>query len=120
MNKEEPVFWLGGKPGTAQAAAQPPDAERLRPCVLAACRDHGLEPEDFVAALGGFGSWLVHFSRGPQRQRIVWDGRARKLVLQAALRSGGWEDRRDCPVTSADEAGFKTAIATLISTDSGA
>jgi len=111
--KEEPVFWLGGKPGTQQAAAAPPDAATLEPAVFAACRAAGMEPEDFVAALGGYGSWLVHVAGGPRRQRIVWDGRNRKLVLQAALRSGGWEDLRDCPVASPDAPGFATAIGAL-------
>lgn len=111
--KEEPVFWLGGKPGTPQAAAGPPDAAALEPAVLAACRSAGLEPGDFVAALGGYGSWLVNVAGGPRRQRIVWDGRDRKLVLQAALRSGGWEDLGDCAVASPDAPGFAAAIGTL-------
>jgi hypothetical protein len=74
----------------------------------------GLEPEDFVAALGGYGSWLVHFSGAGRRQRIVWNGRDGKLVLQAALRSGGWEDLRDCPVAAASEAAFAAGVATLL------
>lgn len=115
--KEESVFWLGGKPGTQKSAAEPPDAARLEPAVLGACRSAGLAPEDFVAALGGYGSWLVHFTRGPRRERIVWDGRNRKLVLQAALRSGGWEDLRDVPVAAADEPGFGAAIAALMAAD---
>jgi hypothetical protein len=112
--KEESVFWLGGKPGTQKAAEAPPEAGKLEPAIGAACRAHGLEPEDFVAALGGFGSWLVHFSRNNARERIVWNGRDRKLVLQKPIRSGGWEDLRDCPVTTADQAGFVAGIATLL------
>lgn len=115
--KEESVFWLGGKPGTQKDAAAPPEAGQLEPAVHAACRAAGLAPEDFVAALGGYGSWLVHVSRGPRRERIVWDGRNRRLVLQAALRSGGWEDLRDCAIASADEAGFAAAIAALMAAD---
>ena len=118
--KEEPVFWLGGKPGTQKAAAAPPEAGRLEPAVCDACRGHGLEPEEFIAALGGYGSWLVHFSRGNRRQRIVWNGRERKLVLQGAIRSGGWEDLRDCPVISADQAGYVAGIATLLQDEASA
>jgi hypothetical protein len=116
--KEESVFWLGGRPGTQKAAAAPPDAAGLEPAVLAACRAAGLAPGDFVAALGGYGSWLVHFTRGARRERIVWDGRNRRLVLQGALRSGGWEDLRDCAVATPDEAGFVAAIAALLPADS--
>jgi hypothetical protein len=112
--KEESVFWLGGKPGPQKAAAAPPAAESLEPAIRRACVAQGHEPEDFVAALGGFGSWLVHFSADGRRQRIVWNGRDRKLVLQAALRSGGWEDLRDCPVATADEAAFTAGVATLL------
>lgn len=116
--KEESVFWLGGKPGTQKAAAAPPESGQLEPAIFAACRAHGLEPGDFVAALGGYGSWLVHFSRSPRRERIVWNGRERKLVLQAAIRSGGWEDLRDCPVEAANQDGFVAAIARLMAADS--
>lgn len=117
--KEEAVFWLGGKPGTQKAAEAPPEAGQLEPAIFAACRTQGLTPDDFVAALGGYGSWLVHFSRGPRRERIVWNGRDRKLVLQAAIRSGGWEDLRDCPVEKAEQDHFVAAIATLMSADAG-
>jgi hypothetical protein len=112
--KEESVFWLGGKPGTRKTAAAPPEAEKLEPAIIAACHARGLEPEDFVAALGGYGSWLVHFTRDGNRERIVWNGRERKLVLQSAIRSGGWHDVRDCPVPDASEDGFVAAIGTLM------
>ena len=112
--KEESVFWLGGKPGTQKAAEAPPQAATLEPAICDACRVHGLDPEDFIVALGGYGSWLVHFSRGQRRQRIVWNGRERMLVLQAAIPSGGWDDLRSCPVTSTDREGFVAGIATLL------
>ena len=112
--KEESVFWLGGKPASRQTAEAPPVPETIEPAVREACRTHGLEPEDFVAALGGFGSWLVHFTRGARRERIVWNGREAKLVLQGAIRSGGWEDLRDCAVAQPDTAGFVAAIGTLM------
>ena len=118
--KEESIFWLGGKPGN-QKSGEPPTAEaQLEPVILDACRAQGLEPEDFVAALGGYGSWLVQFSRDQTRQRIVWNGRDRKLVLQAAVRSGGWEDLRDCTVAGADQGGFLSGIAILVGNDTTA
>jgi hypothetical protein len=114
--KEESVFWLGGRPATKADAAAPPEAQRLEPAVMAACRAHGLVPGDFVAALGGYGSWLVHFERSEHRGRIVWNGREGKLVLQAALRSGGWADVHECPVDNASESAFVQAIAALLAT----
>lgn len=115
--KEESVFWLGGRPGTQQAADAPPPAAALEPAIRSACQARGLAPGDFVAALGGQGSWLLHFSAGEQRQRIVWNGRDRRLVLQQALRAGGWEDLRNCAVTATDAAGFIAGMAQLLDGD---
>lgn len=112
--KEESVFWLGGKPGTQQAAAAPPQAGQLEPVVRAACRARGVQPGEFVAALGGYGSWLVSFEHAGRAARLVWDGRASRLILQGALRSGGWEDLAGCPLASADEPGLAAALATLL------
>lgn len=115
--KEESVFWLGGKPGTQKAATDPPAAEGLEPAIREACRASGLEPENFVAALGGYGSWLMSVSGAGGHQRIVWNGKDRKLLLQRPLRSGGWEDLHECPVAAADAAGFAGAIAALLDID---
>jgi hypothetical protein len=115
--KEESVFWLGGKPGRQQDSAAPPQSVQLEPAVRAACRAQGVEPGEFVAALGGYGSWLVSFVRAGEPARIVWNGRDRKLVLQKALRSGGWEDLADCPVVAADESGFTAALEELLGAD---
>jgi hypothetical protein len=112
--KEESVFWVGGTPGTRKPPGAPAEAAPLEPAVLAACRAHGLVPVEFVAALGGFGSWLVHFDRAGRRERLVWNGREQRLVLQRALRTGGWGDLADCPA-EAGETGLTTAIASLLS-----
>lgn len=98
----------------AATAPQTPAAASLEPAIHAACRAQGLVSDDFVAALSHHGSWLVHFTAGEHRQRIVWNGREGRLVLQQALRSGGWEDLRDCPVTTRDAAGFAAGIAGLL------
>jgi len=111
--KEEGVFWLGGKPGKRNANEKPV-AGALEPAIATACRDAGAEPEDFVAALGAGGSWLVHFERSSGRERIVWNGRDGKLILQAAIRSGGWRDVADCAVATADENGFVAGVRQLL------
>jgi hypothetical protein len=113
--KEESVFWLGGKPGAPKEIRAAPAAEQLAPAIRGACEALGLQVDDFLASLGGYGSWLVHFSREGRRERIVWNGREKKLVLQASIRSGGWEDLRDCPVGEASEPGFVAAIDALLS-----
>jgi hypothetical protein len=110
--KEQDVFWLGGQPGVHDH--RQPDAAVLEPAIRGACRASGVEPDEFVAALGGHGSWLVTFSRSHARQRIVWNGRDRKLVLQAAIAAGGWNDLRECSISAADESGFLAGIAALL------
>lgn len=112
--KEEPVFWLGGRAGTKEDAAAAPEAQQLEPEIIAACRTQGLAPEDFVVALGGFGSWLVHFTRDGRRERFVWNGREQKLVLQVARRGGGWDDLRERRVEDHDGPAFTAAIAALM------
>lgn len=81
-----------------------------------ACRAHGLLPEDFIVAHSHHGSWLVHFTTSARRQRLVWDGKDGRLVLQAALRSGGWEDLCDAALADPDAAAFATGIAGLLGT----
>jgi hypothetical protein len=113
--KETPVFWLGRKPGMSNSADLTASADALEPAIRAACSAQGIEPQEFVAALGDYGSWLVSFARTGQRQRIVWNGRDRKLILQSAIPTGGWADVRDCELPNADSQGFTSGIATLIS-----
>jgi hypothetical protein len=112
--KEESVFWLGGSPGKTQKTAGAPVAEALEPAIRAACESVGLRVDGFVASLGGFGSWLVQFERDARPHRIVWNGRSRTILLQAALRQGGWEDLRECAADTQDEAGFRAAIGALL------
>ncbi len=115
--KEESVFWFGGKPGAKQAATAPPAAAGLEPAIRAACGARGLQAEEFVAALGGHGSWLVSFSMNGCPERIVWNGKDRKLVLQRALPSGGWADVREAPALASGADVFTSAIAALLDPD---
>jgi hypothetical protein len=118
---EQPVFWLGGKPGTSKDANAPPEALKFEPAIRESCTAHGIAVEEFVAALGGFGSWLVQFTAGEgaieRKHRIVWNGREARLILQAALRQGGWEDLRECPIAGTDQPGFVAGIHTLMGGD---
>ncbi|MCK6372032.1 MAG: hypothetical protein L6Q83_12060 [Gammaproteobacteria bacterium] len=113
--QEEPVFWLGGKPGAAKQSPEPAVADHpLETQIRAACREASLTPGDFVTALGGYGSWLIGIDHGGHSARLVWNGKDGRLVLQRALPAGGWEDLRECPVTAADGPGFAAAIRLLV------
>jgi hypothetical protein len=113
---EQPVFWLGGKPGsTRQIDASRPAAANLEPAIGTACASLGLQVDTFVAALGGFGSWLVEVTRDGERHRVIWNGKDSRLSLDRALAHGGWEELRACAVASADAEGFIAGIRQLLS-----
>lgn len=116
---EQPVFWLGGKPGSArQVDASRPPAANLEPAIGTACASLGLQVHTFVAALGGFGSWLVEVTRDGERHRIIWNGKDSRLSLDRALAHGGWEELRACAVASADAEGFIAGMRRLLSPSS--
>ena len=112
--KEEPIFWVGGNSAYHGKNQVSPDTAALEPAIRGACREAGIEPREFVAALGDYGSWLVNFARGRTRERIVWNGRERRLVLQSAIPSGGWSDRHQLDLDAATAPDFTAAIATLL------
>jgi hypothetical protein len=116
---EQPVFWLGGKPGTAKGAGDAPEAQRFEPAVREACEAAGARWQNFVAALGGYGSWLAEIVHGGHRHRVIWNGKDKRLSLDRALPSGGWQELRACPVASEDAAGFLAGTAALLGKDAG-
>lgn len=101
--------------GVPDATARIKATEALEGAIHEACRAQGILPEDFIVAHSHHGSWLVHFSTDTRRQRLVWNGKDGRLVLQAALRGGGWEDLRDVALAAdADAEGFRAGIASLL------
>ena len=116
---EQSVFWLGGKPGTAKAAEAPPEAEKFEPLIREACQSAGARWQSFVAALGGYGSWLAEIVHDGHRHRVIWNGKDKRLSLDRAVPSGGWEERRACTVANEDIDGFVAGTAGLLRMDSG-
>lgn len=122
VTNEERVRYRKNAAG-GQLAGAPDATEKIQAtaalehAIHDACRTHGILPEDFIVAHSHHGSWLVHFTTSARRQRLVWNGKDGRLVLQAALRSGGWEDLRDTVLTAdADASAFATGIAGLLGT----
>lgn len=111
---EQPVFWLGGKPGTAKDAEAPPDAEKFGPPIREACVAAGARWQTFVAALGGYGSWLAEIIHEDHRHRVIWNGKDKRLSLDRALPSGGWEELKSREVLSEDTTGFVAGTADLL------
>ncbi len=90
---EQPVFWLGGKPGSKNSAErQPPQAERYEPAIREACESCGFALHEYVAAQGGYGGWLAHLEREGRRYRVFWSGKDKSLRFEQSLPHGGWNE----------------------------
>ena len=113
--KEAGVFWLGGKPGTAQQANAPPAGLQFEAPIRDACSDCGVVVDNFVAALGGYDSWLAEFTRTGRRHRLIWNGKDRRLSVDRALPQGGWEELTHQSLTKPDVAAFVAEARTLLS-----
>jgi hypothetical protein len=113
---EQPVFWLGGTPGKKQDERKPPEAERFEPALRDACEACGFDVDEYVAAQGGYGGWLIHLERGGNQYRLFWSGKSKQLLFEAS-RPHGWEE-----VGSAEQAdeglpGFVDGVKALLGSD---
>ena len=73
--------------------------EAFAEAVTGACAGCGCEVEDYIAAAGAYGSWLVRFARDGRRQRLVWNGKDGRLVLEEATTGPDWNELGGSPVT---------------------
>lgn len=112
---EAGVFWLGGKPGTAQQADAPPEGLQYEAPIRAACSECGVAVDNFVAALGGYSSWLAEFTRTGRRHRLIWNGKDHRLSVDRALPQGGWEELIHQPLAKPGVAAFVAGARELLS-----
>jgi hypothetical protein len=90
---EQPVFWLGGKPGgTKNKSRENPEAARYEPAIRDACDACGYNLDEFIAAQGGFGGWLAHLENQGNRYRLFWSGKDSHMKFEQALDHGGWSE----------------------------
>jgi hypothetical protein len=73
-----------------------------------------------VAAAGAYGSWLVRFARNGQRQRLVWNGKEGRLVLEQATTGVDWNELGSSPVSDRDQDHFVAAVRTLLGAQANA
>jgi len=112
---EQPVFWLGGKPSKTKTNERAvPEAERYEPAIREACEDSGYQVDEYVAAQGGFGGWLVHLNRGDAKFRLFWNGRQQQLTLDRAGQNGGWQQEQLADTPDEGVAGFVMALRALL------
>ena len=112
---EQPVFWLGGKPGKSKANERPvPEAERYEAAIREACEDCGFKVDEYVAAQGGFGGWLVHLNISDSNYRLFWSGKQQQLTLDQAGSNGGWQQLKTADTPDEGVAGFVKALRALL------
>jgi hypothetical protein len=107
-------MWIGRKPATLASVENAAAAEEFANAITDACVAKGCDLQDYVAAAGPYGSWLVRFRKDDQRQRIVWNGKSGQLVLEQATAGIEWDQLAvaDCPDRTAT--GFVAAINGLL------
>jgi len=117
---EQPVFWLGGAPGKSKDQDRKvPEAERYEPALRDACEACGYAVDDYVAAQGGFGGWLVHLERNGSRFRLFWSGKTNSLSFESAHSGGGWTEIAADDAEDKGLPAFVEAVKTLLSDHNG-
>jgi len=120
MAEENTVFWLGGQPrGAAGPVERLADSEEFVAAIRNVCEEAGCEFQRIISALGPYGTWLVEIQRDGKAQRVLWNGREERLVLQVQLSRGGWEDPLSITVADQDIDGFAAAVRAILAEDTG-
>lgn len=111
---EQPVFWLGGKPGTKDKGAEPPAAERYEDALRDACESCGYAVDEYVVALGGFGGWLAHLDHQGETFRLFWNGKTEQLTLEKLPARGSWQEVSSAATPDEGLPGFITAVKSIL------
>ncbi len=108
------VMWIGRQPAAMAPEAQPAEAPAFAEAVTAACADCGCVVEEYIAAAGIHGSWLVFFEHEGSRRRLVWNGKEGTLVLEQATAGIDWDLLATTGVPARDLEHFLPAIRSLL------
>lgn len=111
---EHEVMWIGRRPAALPTIEHPASSKEFADAVTTTCADAGCDVQDYIAAAGAYGSWMIRFSRGRAKQRLVWNGKDGILVLEQATTGIDWDELQSCPVAERDTAGFIAAIQGLL------
>jgi len=107
-------MWIGRRPAAVTPVEHAASTEAFAEAVTNVCAGYGCEVEDYIAAAGSYGSWLVRFGRDGRRQRLVWNGKDGRLVLEAATTGPDWHELGSSPVSERDQDHFVAAIRALL------
>jgi hypothetical protein len=111
---EHEVMWIGRRPAALAAVEHPATTEAFAEALTGACAGCGCEVEDYVAAAGAYGSWLVRFARDGRRQRLVWNGKDGRLVLEQATAGVDWHELGSRTLSERDQDHFLSAVRALL------
>ena len=117
---EHEVMWIGRRPAALAPVEHAATAETFAEAVTFVCTSCGCDVGDYVAAAGAYGSWLVRFERNGQRQRLVWNGKEGRLVLEQATTGVDWNELGSSPVSDRDQDHFVEAVRTLLGAQANA
>lgn len=107
-------MWIGRRPASVAPTENPAATEAFAAALTGACAELGCAVDEYVAAAGPYGSWLVKFTRDGCRFRLVWNGREGRLVLEEASGRADWSERRAQNLEGRDLAAFLAALATIL------
>ena len=111
---EHEVMWIGRRPAALPTVEHPAQSEEFAAAVTAACSAAGCDVQDYIAAAGAYGSWMIRFSRDEARQRLVWNGKEGRLLLEQASTGIDWNELQSCTVAERDPSGFVAAVQSLL------
>jgi hypothetical protein len=111
---EHEVMWIGRRPRRCPPSNIPRRAKNSLPPSPEACSAAGCEVQDYIAAAGAYGSWMIRFSRDDARQRLVWNGKEGRLLLEQASTGIDWNELQSCAVAARDAGGFVAAVQGLL------
>lgn len=111
---EHEVMWIGRTPAGRPAADNPAATEAFATALTDACAACGVDVEDYVAAAGPWGSWLIRFRRQGLRQRLVFNGREGRLVHEEATSGSDWRELGADTPTGRELADFIDCTARLL------
>ena len=106
---------MGTQPVEEKKAPGLADDPNFVTAISTACEAAGCPVQRFVSALGPYGTWLVEIRRDGEEQRVLWNGKEARLVLQIRLTQGGWEDPLSIEVPVQDTDGFVAGVAQILS-----
>lgn len=114
---EQEVFWVGRRPSADQQPVLPTEDPAFEAALREVCEAAGCPVQRYIAARGAFGSWMLELSRKDQPRRLIWDGKASRLCLDAPNRAGGWNEISAEALTRPDAEAVLAAMQQILADD---